>query len=138
MIQVKLKDLLNDQFRTSLHVLRTHPDIKASVAWKILPVSKKIKETLDNHEKIRLSLCEKYGDKDENGNAVMIALDEHSQIKRYAFSPEGLAELNSEMAQLVELPVELPDLAVSVSNLGGIKFSVEDLSNLVGIVLLGE
>jgi len=135
-MQVELNTLLKPQFQQSLAHLRSHPNMKASVSWKLLPVNKKIEEAFKDFEKVRKELCEKYATKDEAGEAILIPLGEDKEAKTYVFEAEQQKLFNEEFKALGEAKLDLPEPTVKVSDLGGITITVDDLLQLVGPVLL--
>jgi hypothetical protein len=133
-MQVELNTLFKPQFQQSLAHLRSHPNMKASVSWKLLPVNKKIQEAFTDFEKVRKELCEKYATKDEAGEAIIIPLGEDK--KTYVFEAEQQKLFTEEFKALGEAKLDLPEPTVKVSDLGGITITVDDLLQLVGPVLL--
>lgn len=135
-MQVELSKLLNPSFQQSVMNLRSHPNMKASVSWKLLPVNRKIEEALKDFDNVRKELCEKYSTKDEDGKALLIPISEGSENKTYVFEVEQQKLFEEEFKALREQKLELPEPAVKVSDLGGITVTVDDLMQLVGPVLL--
>lgn len=135
-MQVEMSTLLNPQFQRSLSNLRSHPNMKASVSWKLLPANKKIEEAYKDFDKVRRELCEKYAAKDESGEFILIATGEDKETKQFVFDVENDKLFKEEFKALGDQKLELPEPSVKVSDLGGITVSVDDLLQLVGPVLL--
>lgn len=135
-MQVELNNLLKPKFQQSLAHLRSHPNMKASVSWKLLPVNKKIQEAYEDFDKVRKELCEKYATKDESGQAILIPIGEDNEDKTYVFEAEQQKLFTEEFKALTDQKLELPEPTVKVSDLGGITITVDDLLELVGPVLL--
>jgi hypothetical protein len=135
-MQVEMSTLLNPGFQASLSKLRSHPNIKASVSWKLLPVNKKIEEAYKDFDKVRRELCEKYAAKDEAGEFILIAAGEDQEAKQFVFDVDNDKLFKEEFKALGDAKLELPEPAVKVSDLGGITITVDDLMQLVGPVLL--
>ena len=135
-MQVELNTLLNPKFQQSLGTLRAHPNMKASVSWKLLPVNKRIEEAFRDFDRVRKELCEKYGSKDDNGQPILIPVTENSDAKTYVFDVDQEKAFNEEFKALGERKLDWPEPTVKVSDLGGITITVDDLLQLVGPVLL--
>lgn len=135
-MQVELDTLLKPQFQESLLRLRSNPQIKASVSWKLLPVNKKIQEALTDFNQVHKELCEKYGSKDDNGEPILIPIGENGLSKSYVFDGDNRKSFNEEYKALKDSKIVLPEPTVKVSDFGGLTITVDDLMQLVGPVLL--
>lgn len=133
-MEVQLKTILSEQFKSSMHALRWHKQLKASVAWKLLPVDKKITEAFESYDKMRIDICKKYAKKDENGEPKTIPLGPNG-LSQFEFEPANGKKLEKELADLMEEKLELPNPVVKIEDLGDIDLSLGDLSNLSGIML---
>jgi hypothetical protein len=124
-----LKDILSDQFGKSFHALRSNKELKASIAWKLLPTSKRLKEHFEEYDKLRLDLCKKFATKGEDGEPLLIE-------NQFTFPPEVANDFNKELQALHAVEIDLPDPKVKISDLKSVKLSVEDLEVLAGPVLI--
>jgi len=135
-MQVELNTLLNPQFQRSLGNLRSHPNMKASVSWKLLPANKKIQEAYKDYEKFRKELCEKYAQKDDKGEFILLPIGDDKENKQFVFEADNEKLFKEEFKALGDQKLEIPEPSVKVSDLGGITITVDDLLQLVGPVLL--
>lgn len=135
-MSAKLQELVAPEFMQSLNKLRYNDQLKASLAWKIVPLTKKIREELENFEAIRIEVCKKYCKKGEDGEPIMLPIGNGET--RFIFEPEVQKDFDEEIKALQESIVELPSPVVKVSDINDINLTVADLEVLVGTVLVGE
>jgi len=137
-MQVELNTLLHPLFQKSLGRLRSHPEIKASVSWKLLPINKRVEEALQDFEIVRKELCKKYGAKDDTGEPIIVPISENSEDKTYVIEAGNHMAFNEEIKAIGDSKLDLPEPTVKVSDLGEINITVDDLMQLVGPVLLNS
>ncbi len=116
--------------------LRSNPQIKASVSWKLLPSNKRIQEAFIDFQSAHKALCEKYGSKDDIGQPILIPIGENGGTSSYVFDGDNRKSFNEEYKELEDSKIVLPEPTVKVSEFGGITITVDDLMQLVGPVLL--
>jgi len=110
--------------------------MKASVSWKLLPANKKIQEAYKDYEKVRKELCEKYAQKDDKGEFILLPIGDDKENKQFVFEADNEKLFKEEFKALGDQKLEIPEPSVKVSDLGGITITVDDLLQLVGPVLL--
>jgi len=133
-MKTTLKTVLTREFQEALQKLKSHPDMKASLAWKILPSYKRLKEAYKDYDNVRLELCEQYGQRDEQDNLIKIPVND-SGAYSYAFNPQDELMFNSQLEDLRNQELSLPEPKVSVSEVFDLNLTVENLDALVGLVL---
>ena len=81
-----------------------------ALAAKLLRLSDDLSKENSYIEKQRLSIIEKYGDKDENGQLKVI----NGQV---TFSNDNAEKVQQELSELSELEVEIPDRNITENEL---------------------
>ena len=81
-----------------------------SLAAKLLRLSDDLSKENTYIEKQRLSIIEKYGDKDENGDLKI----ENNQV---TFSEDNINKVQEELNELSELEIEIPDRNITEEEL---------------------
>jgi hypothetical protein len=89
-------------------------EIKAKTSWNITRIAKKITKELELVDKERVKLCEKYCDKDENGNSVLVD-------NKYIFSGDGEENLNKEFFELRQQEIEIEVALINIDDLPEVK-----------------
>ncbi len=98
-------------------------ELPIKMSYKYLKFFKKAVEELENFNKIRLRLFEKYGTLQKEGNYVLVGSDKIEEFKK-------------EIEPLSEEEISLQWESVGIEELGNISLNAEDLNNLIEIKIL--
>lgn len=132
MATAKLGNLISQHFANSYRDLRYDKEIGVTVAYRLLPIEKKLTASLSDFEKIRNEIYRKYARKNEKGDPI-IKMDARGES--VDVDPSNADAVKKELDELFDQDVHLPDPVVKVSEVANCKLNLNDLSNLVGIVL---
>lgn len=92
-------------------------DLPITTAYKFSRLVKKIREELATFEESRVALVKKYGNKEDTSGTVRVSLD-------------ATEEFSNELKKLLEVEIEVDFEPIPLSDLGDIKMSAVDISNL--------
>lgn len=129
MINVKISELLNS---TETLQKLSQKDFKAKLAWSVARLLKAADSEIQDFNKTRMNLIEKYGEKDENGELVT---DEKGNCK---IEDDMIAEFTSELNELINTEVEINANKIDIELLEDINFTPSDMTALEPFVDFNE
>ncbi len=118
MITVKISDLLN-----SVEQLQklSRQDFKAKLAWQVARLLKAAENEIQSFNDTRISLINKYGDKDETNNRIT---DDAGNCK---ISPDKVTAFNEELNELLNTEVELNANKLDFEQMQDLSFTPNDI-----------
>lgn len=96
-------------------------DLPVVTAFDLVPLAEAIQKELERYESVRMPLLQKYGESKEDSNYYEIKLDEQESFF-------------TEMNELLDREVALPDVKVKPDVLGDAKLSAADLIKLKRLI----
>jgi len=99
-MEIRLGTIIDSQLAAA--VLNRSEGMDSVTAYRIMKNAKAISDECETYEKQRIKLCEKYAEKDAEGNPI---IDEEK--KSYVFSDENGAKLEKEVEALQNEVVEI-------------------------------
>lgn len=109
-ISVTLAELLNSQ--QALQSLAQQP-LPARLAFKLSKVLKAVTKELDQCNETRIQLCDRYGEKQEDGT--------------YTFSKANEEAVNAEYQELIKTEITLHAERIDLENLPGVTISAANI-----------
>lgn len=123
---MKLARIVDPKFQETLRKLNQER-LSLKVAFKLKGISKKVDDELNKYNELRITVLEKFGDRDENGNLVLL---EDGSVQLLKNTDNFVKELND----LLNLEIELDTIDInSLDN--DLKMSVEELMYLDGLLV---
>jgi len=123
---MKLARIVDPKFQETLRKLNQER-LSLKVAFKLKGISKKVDDELNKYNELRITALEKFGDRDENGNLVLL---EDGSVQLLKNTDNFVKELND----LLNLEIELDTIDInSLDN--DLKMSVEELMYLDGLLV---
>ena len=98
LIKITLNDILNSQQALQEIV---GMNMRAKTAFKMARIIRAIESELENFNKARQSLLNKYGEKDDNGQLIT------NKDGNYIISPDKIDIYNGEIQELLVTTIEL-------------------------------
>ena len=129
MIKVKISDLLN-----SVETLQklSQKDFKAKLAWQISRMLKAAENEIQAFNETRMTLINKYGEKDENGQLVTTE-DGNCKIM-----PEDIESFSTELTELMNSEVEINANAINFDQLEDVDFTPSEITILEPFINVDE
>ena len=122
---MQLSTLLNQDFQSAFNTL-TGQQMPIKTAHTLKNISKKIQEQLNKYEEARKESLFRHGDKDSDGKPIILADDQVS------ITPENRELFAKELNLIWNSEVNVG--SVKIKDLGDVRLSVRELSNLDGII----
>lgn len=129
MITVKISEILNS---TDVLQKLSKKDFKAKLSWAIARLLKSIDKEIQEFNETRLSLVQKYGEKDENGNLIT---DDNGNAK---LEPSSISEFSTQLNELLDTSVEINANKINVDLLEDIDFTPTEVALLEPYIDFGE
>lgn len=130
-IAVSLEKLINST--QSLGVI-IGQQIPIAISFKISKMVKAINSEIEQYTASHKILCERFANKDSEGNAIILDLNDKpvdkDQPGRYDIPENKLEEFKKENASLLSVEVNIPGNHVKVSQLGNISIEPAHLMTL--------
>lgn len=126
-IIIKNSQLSNETI-TSLNTL-IELDINATVAFRLTRIIKELSSIVDDKLKMEKRILDKYVEKDENGNPVVVR-DDRGEIVDGAVNITNVEAFTQEMQGLLDLENEIPYDKVRFEDLNLQTAKVKDLMKL--------
>jgi hypothetical protein len=123
---MKISQITN--FTAFFNVVRT-PKLPFKTAYKLSKLSKAIEDEVAFYREKMQELINEYGQKDEDGNLVLI-----NNGQGIALKSETQAECHQKIAELENLDIELPDIKFSVEEFADATLSLEELQPILPFI----
>jgi hypothetical protein len=107
---MKLGEVRAPGFKEALQSL-SEQKLPMMLGYKVSVVKQKIESALLEFEKSRKIRAEDLAEKDEEGKAK---IEGEGILSHFVLSPESLAQLNKEIAELEQVEVEVPKLSFNL------------------------
>lgn len=129
MIRVKISQLVD-----STDILRklSQKDFKAKLAWSIARLLKAAETEIQSFNDTRMSLINKYGQKDENGQLIT---DEKGNCQ---IEHECLTDFSNELNELLNTEIEINANKIDIALLEDLEFTPADMAQLEPYIEMGE
>lgn len=98
---MKLGQIVNPTFIATFGKIAS-ACLPAEGLWKVKRIGKWLAEQQKNYDEVRMELCKRYADKDENGEPIM----ENNQFKGLEKNKEFLAEMQKLLDTELEIKVK--------------------------------
>lgn len=105
-----------------LNILNQQKGFNSTTAYRIMKNVKLISAELEDYEKQRIILCEKYSNKDEEGNPII------TEAGNYDISPDNLKDYIEELNNLKNEIVEIPLKTISLEEINPAELSPVELA----------
>jgi len=138
-MEIALNKITSNEFFPSFEKLMLNPELTVSLAWRLHPSFKAVKEALKNYEDLRTVLLDKYTEKDAEGKKKIsvVTLPNGAVSSQFDFSPENRPLFEADLKPLTEELVSLPAPKVKVTELKDeLKLNAMDLDSLIDVVLI--
>lgn len=129
MITVKIMDLVNG---TSALQKLAGAQLKAKLAWQVSRILKAADVEMQSFNETRMTLINKYGEKDESGELIT---DDQGNCK---IIPDKLIEFTNEMNDLISNEVEINANKINMDDLGDINFTPSEIASLENFINCDE
>ena len=129
MLKVKISDIVNS---TETLQKLAQKDFKAKLAWQIARLLKQAEAEVQEFNTTRMTLINKYGDKDEAGQLIT---DERGNCK---ISPENMELFSTELNDLIQNEIELNANPLKISDLEELDFTPSDMAMLEPFIDMEE
>ena len=114
LIEITLNDILNSQ--QALQKI-AKMNMRAKTAFKIARIIRAIEGEIENFNKARQNLLNKYGEKDNNGNLVV------NKDGNYTLIPDKINDYNNEIQELLITNIQLNIEPIEADELEQLEFT---------------
>ena len=121
MIQVKIVQLINS---TEMLQKLAKQDFTAKMAWQIARLLKAAEAEIQSFNETRMTLINKYGEKDENGQLIT------DEIGNCKIDEASVAEFSAQLNDLLETQVEINANKIRMEDLAEVKFTPGEIGLL--------
>lgn len=129
MIQVKIIQLVN-----SVDMLQklSQQDFTAKLAWQVARLLKAAQAEIQSFNEARMTLINKYGAKDENGQLIT---DEAGNCK---IDDTAVTEFSQQLNDLLETQIEINANKIKMEDLTEVKFTPNEIGLLEPFLIIDE
>ena len=129
MIKIKLEQLINSS--EGLKGLG-QKSLKARSAYAVAKILKAADAEMTTFNETRMELIKKYGEKDENDE---LKQDDNGNVR---ILPEGLADFNKELNELLQSEVEISANKIQMNDIGDVEFTPTEMAQLEEFIEFDE